>query len=74
MSDRPTVGHITGELFLQIAGGEKVEIGKVKLPLISTRVSPPGAGHMSFGVGVDLQAVAEEVRAIFRSHERGSDD
>lgn len=71
MSDSTTpVGHVTGVLTLTITGGEPVELGTVRLPLVTARVSPPKAGHMSFGIGVDLDAVTNTIKEIFGQHEK----
>ena len=70
---KPTVGHITGSLTLQIGDGAPISLGTVRLPLIPTRVSPEGAPYMHFGIGVDLESVADSIRTIFGQHEVGDD-
>ena len=63
---RKTVGSIRGKLVLVVDDAE-IEIGEVFLPLEVTRVVPHGKSRMALGIGVDLEAVTETVREIFRS-------
>lgn len=74
MITKPTVGHITGTLVLQIADGAPVDLGTIRLPLIVTRVSPEKASYMSFGIGVDLEGVRDVIGEIFGQHEGGGGD
>lgn len=73
MPDNPVVGYITGTLSLTLRGGEPVDIGTVKLPLVPTRVSAENSSiTMSYGIGVDLGEVRRTIESIFKEHEEGS--
>lgn len=68
MSDK-IVGYISGNLKLDVDGGGTASLGAVRLPLISTRVSPEKAPYMHFGVGVDLESVRDTIQEIFKQNE-----
>ena len=69
-----TAGHITGTLSLTIDGADPIDIGKIALPLIVTRLDDQRTGRMAFGLGVDLDAVRRDVAELFRQAETGADD
>jgi len=60
---------VSGVLTLTISGGDPIELGTVRLPLVITRIAPHRSSYMSFGIGVDLDAVRDTIKTIFGQHE-----
>ena len=70
---KPTAGHITGTLSLAIDGAAPIDIGKIALPLVVTRVDD-ASGRLALGLGVNLDAVRRDVAELFRQAETGASD
>lgn len=58
---KQAVGHLTAQLLLKIGPEEPITLGDVHLPLVIDRGGP----FATYRLGVDVEEVAEAVRALF---------
>ena len=69
MRERQRAGSVTGHLALTIPEADPINLGAITLPLHVTRVDSGSGGRLSFGIGVDLEAVVDHIREVFRASE-----